>query len=56
MGFWKKLGENHTLCHGKVYTTYIKSAFVYSCAYIIVNVETELKMVYYKQQSGSRLR
>ena len=48
-------GKNHTPSITEKFRPHIISAFYirYSYAYIIVNVKTELKMVYYKQQRGS---
>lgn len=53
--FGRRLGENHTPSVMVQFRQHIKSAFYvcYSYAYVIVNIETRLKMVYYKEQSGS---
>jgi len=48
--FDKRLGENHTLSIMAKFRQRINSAFYirYIYAYVIVNTETDLKMVYYK--------
>ena len=52
----RRLGENHTPVMAK-FRQRINSVFYirYSYAYVLVNVENGLKMVYYKRQSGSVL-
>ena len=53
--FGRRLGKNHTLSVMANFRRSINSTFYirYSHAYVIMKVETGMKMVYYRQQSSS---
>lgn len=52
--FDRKLGENHAPSIIAKFGQHINTTYIrYSYVYVIVNIETGLKMVYYKLQRGS---